>query len=181
MNLRFGNRRRIEGVDYRDPVATARSWLNRDQLSPNDQAQILNNLLSLGEHKDLTEDDIWNGDHEFSDHHFDGLAETPIEGWDVVDASSSIVRFQLWIGWVDGGVLVESGTTNEVGDEGIVQGYWHGDPEFGEALQLARDKLRASRQLPDSLVLRICFRSEVDTTATTAETRNKRIRPTNPI
>jgi len=155
--LHLTARRFVPGVDYEDEAACQRPWLADAPFSPVDRTQLLRAIFMIDDREGMTPDDVWNGDFEFFQRHFDGMAEVPIEGWDLVD-DDGVARYQLWLAFVDHGKLLHAGTTDLVDQEGIIQGYWHGDESLGGALQAAVDRLREQRPLPpDCLVTRIRF------------------------
>src|SRR5690606_34202231 len=111
--LRLVNRRFAPGMDFSDPVARKHPWLDRNAFSAIDQRQIVECVVYLHTRPELTEDDFWSGDFDFFWKHFDGIAEVPLEGWDVVD-SDDVVCYQIWIVAVDHGTVLDAGTTREV-------------------------------------------------------------------
>jgi hypothetical protein len=74
---------------------------------------------------------------------FDGLAETAIEWWDLVDENKTPV-YQIWLYGVDSGCLFRHGTTDKVGR--MCQFGWDGDDEeLALALQTAQREVQKAK------------------------------------
>jgi hypothetical protein len=147
LKLRFARRRVIEGVDFDDPQKRKEPWLARVALTPEERNQVVACVFG----NQATAQEVFSGDFDFFDNQFPGFAEVPIEWWDVIDDSG--VRYQLWLFGVDGGVLVDAGTVNEVAH--ILQFGFDGDQALADALADAQ-KL-AVKDHPESELASIDF------------------------
>ncbi len=140
--LAFVRKRRVDGVeDYDDPTP----WLAHLSLAPDERAQLIHVIRLLD--PSLDEQRIMTGSFRtFAK--ANGVAEVPLEWWDVEDARG--VRYQLWLYCADGGQLFEAGTTNSVAY--VAQGaFWTKDgapstlgAELDAAKRAAKKAIRGS-------------------------------------
>jgi len=152
--LTLTNLRQIDAVDFGDADFRSKPWLDAAWLTEIDRAQLVQNVLSL---REGAEDTISNVTYDgLKKLGLSGFAEVPIEWWDLLGPDGAVV-YQLILCLGDSGVLVEVGTTKEVGEEGIVQGYWHGDAELAAQLESAQAALKARREAPGSMIHSITF------------------------
>jgi tellurite resistance-related uncharacterized protein len=139
----------VDGIeDYDDPTP----WLGGVVLSTSERTQLVHVLRLLD--PSLDETAILGGSFETFEG-ANGVAEVPLEWWDVEDASGT-VRYQLWLYCADGGQLFDAGTTTSVAY--IAQSvFWTKEAapaDLGE--QLARAQ-RAMKNLADSDLAGVAF------------------------
>jgi hypothetical protein len=123
----FTNYRCIDGADYKKPAIWSAPWLKREQFTPEEVSQLEWILRQWG----------IKGNDPFAIpcDKFEGLAEVPLERWDVVDAAGVHV-FSIWT-YTDSGTIFEYGTTTVVGQ--IIQGGAEfTSPDVGAALEASR-------------------------------------------
>jgi len=141
--FRFTNYREIPGANYKDPVIWGGPWLERSQFVEHELAQLQWVLREWG----------IRGDDPFAIPcgAFQGMAEVPLERWDVTTEDGTPV-YSIWTYMVDSGAVWAYGTATLVGQ--IIQfGGEFEDEGLAAALEESRKAAREANPdmpLPDS-------------------------------
>ena len=132
MGVHFTNRRVIDGLEEdAEPEAV---WLRPDMFTAIERQQLVAALADYG----LEGDEAALFARSMED--FDGLAETRIEWWDVVDDAGA-PAYQVWLYGVDCGSVLRHGTTDKVGR--LCQFGWdEGDAALAGALVTAHREIK---------------------------------------
>jgi hypothetical protein len=140
MTFTFTNHRSIPGANYKDPQVWARPWLERGQFAEHEVAQLRWVLKQ------------WaiKGEDPFAIPcgNFHGMAEVPLDRWDVTDAAGVPV-YSVWTYMVDSGVVFHHGTAEVVG-EFVQFGGQFEDAALANELEASR--LEAKRADPNALL-----------------------------
>lgn len=136
--LSFTNYRLVPGADYKDAEVWAGPWLERSQFAEHELPQLRRVLEEWG----IRGSDAFTIPCD----DFQGMAEVPLERWDVLD-EAGVPHYSVWTYMVDSGMIWRYGTTEVVGQ--IIQfGGEFEDQELAEALEGAR--LAAQAANPES-------------------------------
>ena len=132
MKLRFAKRKTIAGLDHKTDLDKV--WLRRQMFTPDERNQL---VAALQLHTpSLDEAAIFSNTMKA----FDGLAETSIEWWDIVDEEKTRL-YQIWLYGADCGAIFRNGTTDVVGR--LAQFGWDGgDDELPAALVAAQAEVK---------------------------------------
>ena len=115
-SLRFANRRTFA-------IEAAATWLARSKLTPTDRKQLLF-ILSLYDATITPQRALTTAPADLFTGGLDAFAECDVEWYDVLD-QDSVVQFQLWLYYGDGGLLFRAATTTTVAQ--INNSSFHGD------------------------------------------------------
>ncbi len=135
-------------------------WFERFSLGDDEWAQLLEAVL-LPIDPSFTAEKLRTGKaSEIFVGPLEGFDLTPIECWDVVDRSEEVL-YQLWLFDPSHGVLLEAGSTNEVGrvDWNVFRAHaekleLHSEHELCQALRHGQVKVRAKHPQSDLCEIR---------------------------
>lgn len=151
--MRFVRMRRVEGcADYASPEP----WLARLELTDVERMQLLRVVREFD--PSLDDATIFGGPFSAFGN-ANGIAEVPLEWWDV-EADDGRVVYQLWISCVDGAQLFAAGTTTSVAYVSAFAFWgdgWEGDSPGSLADQLDRAQAVVKATGVDTELGRIAF------------------------
>ncbi len=154
--IHFSDGRSIAPIDIQRAQRRNIPWLRDIELEPRERFQLLECVIRRFA-IDFSEDQIFSGDAEFfADACWGGLAECPVEWWNVTNDAGDVL-YQIWLYNADSGVLVEAGTTNAVGE--INEGVFYGDERLGRELAVAQTEMR--QESPESELASVIFERNV--------------------
>jgi hypothetical protein len=154
MTLHFANRRRIAPIGYHDEQHRKIPWLRDISFTPNDRLQLLHCVFRrFVLESEYSDDQIFLGDANFfGEECWGGIAECPIEWWDVIDNENKAL-YQIWLYNADSGVCIQAGTTDIVAE--ITQSIFFGEESLGRELAVAQQVIH--QQAPETELARIIF------------------------
>lgn len=106
MTLHFKNKKVVTGLDCE--TDGDKVWLHESSFTDSERPQLLSALKLYAPHLDSST--VFQTTME----EFDGLAETPLEWWDIADDSGSTL-YQIWLYGVDSGAIFKNGSTELLG------------------------------------------------------------------
>jgi len=128
MPLHFANRKTVAALDFRTDLDKV--WLRPDMFSEREREQLVAALADYDGGVDA--DDLFSQTME----EFDGLAESPIEWWDLVDEAGA-PQYQLWINGGDCAAVFRHDTIDKRGS--LAQYGWDdGDDDLPALLAAAK-------------------------------------------
>lgn len=150
--LQFANPQRLAPLNFQDPQPRHTPWLPKARLSLEEQQQLFYCVLQRFVPA-VAAEEVWAGGADFfAQAAWGGLAECPLEWWQVLDPNGAVL-YRLWLYNADSGVLVVAGTTQVVAE--VLQCTFYGPAPLGPALALAQ--LAACRQHPAQELAKVTF------------------------